>query len=199
MVERYLGQLANASGDESAERIIRELLASSVRRLHLLCVTLLRRNYPRLSRPPMNLEAGEMLSGVVERMMKALRKVRPSTVREFFALANQHMRWELNEFARRREEHAAELRESSVESPTEIGRESSRITPNTARMMDAIDALPLSGPGPGNDAGRRGGGAGSLSQNGAVPTGSNLAAAGWVAPRLQPQIPSEGDVGASRS
>jgi hypothetical protein len=36
----------------------------------------------------------ELLSSVVERLLKAMREVRPPTVRQFFALANQHMRWE---------------------------------------------------------------------------------------------------------
>jgi len=67
VVERYLSELAGLSGDDSAEPIIRALLSSSARRLHLLSATLLHRNYPRLSKPPMNLEAEEMLSGVVER------------------------------------------------------------------------------------------------------------------------------------
>ena len=38
---------------------------------------------------------------MIERLLKALRAARPQTVREFFALANQHMRWELNDLARR--------------------------------------------------------------------------------------------------
>jgi RNA polymerase sigma-70 factor (ECF subfamily) len=143
VVERYLSELAGVSGEESAEPIIRALLSSSVRRLHLLCATFLHRNYPRLAKPPMNLQTEEMLSGVVERMMKALRRVHPKTVREFFALANQHMRWELNEMARRldHEAHALELRESAVGSP-EIGQSSSQMSPNTARMMAAIEGLP---------------------------------------------------------
>jgi RNA polymerase sigma-70 factor (ECF subfamily) len=143
VVERYLNELAGLSGGDSAEPVIRALLSSSARRLHLLSAALLRRNYPRLSKPPMNLEAEEMLSGVVERMMKALRKVHPRTVREFFALANQHMRWELNEFARRldREAHAVELLESSVGPPV-IGENSSSISPNAARIMQAIEGLP---------------------------------------------------------
>src|SRR4051794_41611316 len=70
--------------------LFRSLLSSSARRLHLLSATLLHRSYPRLSKPPMNLEAEEMLSGVVERMMKALRKVHPRTVREFFARSEEH-------------------------------------------------------------------------------------------------------------
>ena len=31
----------------------------------------------------------------------ALRTTRPPTVRRFFALANQHLRWQLNDLARR--------------------------------------------------------------------------------------------------
>jgi RNA polymerase sigma-70 factor (ECF subfamily) len=144
VVERYLGELAGVSGDTSAEPIIRALLSSSVRRLYQLCATLLYRSYPRLSKPPMNLQADEMLSSVVERMIKALRGVRPKTVREFFALANQHMRWELNTLARRldSEVQAVELRESTVESPAAAGQDSSRITPNSARMLEAIESLP---------------------------------------------------------
>jgi len=42
-----------------------------------------------------------MLGGVVEGLLKAMRSIRPRTVREFFALANQHMRWQLNDLARR--------------------------------------------------------------------------------------------------
>jgi RNA polymerase sigma-70 factor (ECF subfamily) len=40
---------------------------------------------------------------VVERLLKALRAARPETVRQFFALAAQHMRWELDDLARRLE------------------------------------------------------------------------------------------------
>ncbi len=65
-------------------------------------------------RPPLNLESDELLGAVVERLLKALRVARPTTVREFFALANQHMRWELNDLARRLDEQPAmvELHES---------------------------------------------------------------------------------------
>ena len=54
-----------------------------------------------------------MLGGVVEGLLKAMRSVRPQTVRQFFALANQHMRWQLNDLARRLDEQpaAVELRE----------------------------------------------------------------------------------------
>ena len=97
-MQRYLDELA---GDSLAEPIVRSLLGRAVRRLHLLCATLLHRSYPRLTRPPCNVQADELLGAVEEWLLKALREVRPGTVRQLFALANQHMRWELNDLARR--------------------------------------------------------------------------------------------------
>src|SRR3954468_24007673 len=113
VVQRYLDELA---GDTAAEPVVRALLDGAVRRLHQLCATLLYRSYPRLTRPPLNLQADEMLGAVVERLLKARREARPATVREFFALAAQHMRWELNDMARRLdgEPSAVELREGLV-------------------------------------------------------------------------------------
>ena len=146
IVERYLTELAGVSGEDSAEPIVRALLSVSVRRLHMLGATLLYRRYRRLSEPPLNLESEEMLGGVVERMMKALRKVHPKTVRGFFALANKHMRWELNEFARKldHEAHAVELRESRIAYPAgaSTGQDSLPTSPNITRMMESIESLP---------------------------------------------------------
>jgi RNA polymerase sigma factor (sigma-70 family) len=142
VVQRYLDELAELGGDAAAEPVVRELLAGSVNRLQLLCGALLHRSYPRLTRPPLNLETEEMLGAVVERLMKALRGVRPQTVRQFFALANQHMRWELNDLARRLDEQAAavELRDSLVPAPQESS--ASQLSPNTRRMLQAIEGLP---------------------------------------------------------
>src|ERR1700739_2450521 len=115
-VQRYLDELA---GDAPAEPVVRALLDRAVRRLHQLCATLLYRSYPRLTRPPLNLQADEMLSAVVERLLKALREARPASVRQFFALAGQHMRWELNDIARRLDEQpaAVELADGAVPAP----------------------------------------------------------------------------------
>jgi RNA polymerase sigma-70 factor (ECF subfamily) len=98
VVQRYLDELA---GDSPAEPIVRASLDRAVRRLHLLCATLLHRSYPRLTRPPLNAQSDELLGAVAERLLKAPREARPRTVRQFFALANQHMRWELNDLAQR--------------------------------------------------------------------------------------------------
>jgi RNA polymerase sigma-70 factor (ECF subfamily) len=85
----------------AAEPIVRALLDRAVPRLHLLGATLLHRSYPRLTRPPWNVQADELLGAVEERPLNALREARPRTVRQLFALANQHMRWELNDLVRR--------------------------------------------------------------------------------------------------
>ena len=138
VVQRYLDELA---GDSPAEPIVRALLDRAVRRLHLLCATLLHRSYPRLTQPPLNVQADELLGAVAERLLKALREARPRTVRQFFALANQHMRWELNDLARRLDDQpaAVELREGLVPSPASSG---SGLTPDGRRMLQAIGELP---------------------------------------------------------
>jgi RNA polymerase sigma-70 factor (ECF subfamily) len=138
VVQRYLDQLA---GDSPAEPIVRALLDRAVRRLHLLCATLLYRSYPRLTQPPLNLQVDELLGAVAERLLKALREARPAHVRQFFALANQHMRWELNDLARRLDEQppAVELREGLLPAPASSG---SGLTPDGRRMLQAIGELP---------------------------------------------------------
>ena len=138
VVQRYLNELAR---DSPAEPIVRALLTQSVHRLHTLCTTLLHRSYPRLTRPPLNLQADELLGALTERLLKALREARPETVRQFFALANQHMRWELNDLARRLDEQPApvELHEGLVPAPDSSG---SGLTPNGRRMLEAIEGLP---------------------------------------------------------
>jgi RNA polymerase sigma factor (sigma-70 family) len=137
-VQLYLNALA---GDQPAEPIIRALLDRSVRRLQLLCGNLLHRAYRRLTLPPQNLQTDEMVSAVVERLLKAMRSVHPQTVRQFFALVNQHMRWELNDLARRLDERltAVELRDGLVPAPASSN---SILSPEGHRMLDAIDKLP---------------------------------------------------------
>src|ERR1043165_4789662 len=105
-IQGFLDELAGLRGDAPAEPVVRGLLGRAAGRLHQLCATLLYRSYPRLTRAPLNLQSEEMLSAVVERLMKALGAARPENVRHFFQIANQHMRWELNDLARRLDEQA---------------------------------------------------------------------------------------------
>jgi RNA polymerase sigma-70 factor (ECF subfamily) len=138
VVQRYLLAL---NGDQPAEPIVRALLDHSVRRLQLLCGNLLYREYRRLTQPPLNLQRDEMLSAVVERLLKAMRSTRPQTVRQFFALVNRHMRWELNDLARRLDHQpaAVEATEWLAAAPPSSG---SALTPDGRSMLEAIDSLP---------------------------------------------------------
>lgn len=145
-IQRYLDDLAEASGDSEAEPVIRELLAQSVDRLRVLCAHLLHRSYPRLTRGPLNLSSDEVLDAVVERMLKAMWQVRPATVRQFFALASQHMRWELNDLARRLDTRQTpmELRESwGVTAEAPCSDSTTPVpSPTLSRILSAIDDLP---------------------------------------------------------
>jgi RNA polymerase sigma-70 factor (ECF subfamily) len=138
-IQRYLDALP---GDQAAEPVIRDLLERAVGRLRLLCANLLHRSYPRLARPPVNLETDELLGGVVAGLLRALCEVRPQTVRQFFALACQHMRWQLNDLARRLDTRpaAAALPESCVAAPPEST--GSGLTPDGRRVLNAIEGLP---------------------------------------------------------
>ena len=137
-VQSYLDELAAGAPSET---VIRALLSRSAERLHLLCTTLLFQSYRRLTRPPVNLQADELLGAVVGRLLKAMREVRPQNVRQFFGLANRHMRWELNDMARRLDEQSAvlELQENAVAAPESSG---SVISAKARRMLEAIESLP---------------------------------------------------------
>ncbi len=139
IIQAYLDALP---GGEIAEPVIRQLLESAVGRLRLLCGRFLYKSYPRLARPPVNLEADELLGGVVAGLLTALRTTRPTTVRGFFAMANQHMRWQLNDLARRLDERpvAAELMESGVVAPP--ASTIAGLGPDARRMLDVIERLP---------------------------------------------------------
>jgi RNA polymerase sigma-70 factor (ECF subfamily) len=102
---------------------------------------MLRRQYPRLTHAPLALQDEEMLSLLVERMLKALRQSRPATVRDFFALANQHLRWELNEFARQidRRPSAAPLPDDVPATPPS---EATTSAASLTQILEAIERLP---------------------------------------------------------
>ena len=138
VVQRYLDALA---GDAPAEPIVRELLERAAYRLERLCAT---HAAPEL--PASDRAADESGDGGNARRRgggaaQGHASIRPRTVREFFALANQHMRWQLNDLARRLDEQpaAVELREGLVPAPASS---ESGITPDGRRILEAIDNLP---------------------------------------------------------
>jgi RNA polymerase sigma factor (sigma-70 family) len=141
-VQRFLDDLACSERDLPSGEIVRNLLARTVDRLHMICSRLLYKEYPRLTRGPLNMQPEELLGAVVERMIKAMRVVHPQTVRQFFALAHQHMRWELNDLARRLDERAATvgLSELAAQPPADPTTTSASI--EMRRILGAIESLP---------------------------------------------------------
>ena len=57
-----------------------------------------------MTQPQVSLLASELLGAVAEQLLKALCEARFRTVRQFFALANQHQRRQINDLARRLDE-----------------------------------------------------------------------------------------------
>jgi RNA polymerase sigma-70 factor (ECF subfamily) len=141
-----LDELAGVRGDAPAEPIVRDLLARSAERLQLLCGSLLHRSYPRLTHGPLNLNTDELLGGLVGRLIKAMREVRPGTVRQFFALANQHIRWELNDLARQLDyaQHPEQLQEGHAAPARSLDDPESRVEASATakQILDAIEELP---------------------------------------------------------
>jgi RNA polymerase sigma factor (sigma-70 family) len=142
-VQRCLNQMAQIPNYVDVQQIVRELLSVAAERLGTLCGLMLRRSYPRLARGPFNVDPDELLSAVVERMIKAMRIVRPTHCRQFFALANQHIRWELNELARDLESNMCKvpLSDTMVGTPSDHTVE---LSPRACHILKAINSLPES-------------------------------------------------------
>ncbi len=139
-IQRYLDELANLESDSPVEPVVSTLLARSAQRLHMLCASVLYRSYPRLTKPPFSIEAEDLLGAVAERMIKALRQARPQTVRQFFAMTNQHIRWEMNSIARRLDEQAKNVELNSALAPSQESS-GAELTPNARRILEAIENL----------------------------------------------------------
>ena len=77
---------------------------------------------------------------MVERLLKAIGDP-PETVRQFFALAGQHTRWELNDLARRLDEQPTAASCTTGWCPPRPAA-TRVLTPDVRRMLAAIDRLP---------------------------------------------------------
>jgi RNA polymerase sigma-70 factor (ECF subfamily) len=137
-VQRYLDELA---GDSPAEPIVRALLDRVVRRLNLLCATLLYRSDPRMTRPTLSAQVDELVGAVADRLHKAVLEARPESVRQFFALADEHIRSELNDLARRLDDQAAAVQLCKGNARSPVSSVSVPI-PDSRRILHAISELP---------------------------------------------------------
>src|SRR5205085_8885776 len=66
---------------------------------------------------------------------------RPTTVRQFFALAGQHTRWELNDLARRLDQQPRGVELADGLYP-DVPSANSGLSGDGRRMIEAIDGLP---------------------------------------------------------
>jgi RNA polymerase sigma factor (sigma-70 family) len=137
-IQHHLDKLGAESHDSESVRV---LLERSATRLSMLCGNLLHRRYPRLTHPPLNLSSDELLSVVVERLIKAMREAKPNGVRQYFALASQHMRWELNDLARRldSERHSVTMDEALIAA---FEPSDSQLSDLCKQIFAEIDGLP---------------------------------------------------------
>ena len=142
-LQHCLDRLAGATDDAIAREIVREVLSVAAERIQFLCGVTLDRHYPRLTKGPFNVQSDEVLSSVAERLIKAMRNVRPSHVRGFFALTMKHVRWELNGLTR--DLNAKRHERLAVDVIAQESDESDEpLSPLAHRIMDAINTLPQS-------------------------------------------------------
>jgi len=140
-VNHCLNRLTQEMDDANARQIVRELLSAAVDRIRRLCGSTLNRRYPRLVKGPFNVQPEEVLSAVVERLIKALRTLRPGTVREFYSLVTKHIRWELNGLARKLDGERHERLETDLvaHEPKDIDEQ---FSPLGRRILEVIARLP---------------------------------------------------------
>ena len=137
-VQRYINAL---DGDAPADPIIRACLDRAAGRLEMLCAGMLYSSYP--PPHPAAAESGPRRAARGRGRAPAQGPAHdppPNRARVFRTRQPAHA-WELNDLARRLDEHPAdvELREELVPSPPSSG---SVLSPDARRILVAIDALP---------------------------------------------------------
>jgi RNA polymerase sigma-70 factor (ECF subfamily) len=127
------------SGDIEARR---ELIDHAYERLRRLSAVILRKSFLRLKGSPALVETTEVANETAYRLYQALDEIRPTTVRDFFRLAAQRIRWLLLDLAREAD-HAGQ-RALDERMPAEEAETSSDSGPATtlAVLYRQIDLLP---------------------------------------------------------
>ena len=86
-------------GDQEARG---ELIDCAYERLRRLSAVILRKSFPRLKGSPSLVETTEVANESAYRLYEALAEIQPATVRDFFRLAAQRIRWLLLDWRKRR-------------------------------------------------------------------------------------------------
>jgi RNA polymerase sigma factor (TIGR02999 family) len=85
------------SGDAGARR---ELIDTAYERLRQLSAVILRKSFPRLKGVPVLVDTTDVANESAYRLYQALAEIQPETVRDFFRLAAQRIRWLLLDLAK---------------------------------------------------------------------------------------------------
>ena len=139
-IQGCLNRLADAADNSDTHQIVRELLSVAAGPILSLCGSTLNRRYPRLAKGPFNVEPDDLVGAVVERLIKAMRNVRPAQVNEFFALTMKHIRWELNGLVRELDAQRYEPLRSDV-TAREPEATDEQFSPLGQRILKAIRGL----------------------------------------------------------
>ena len=70
-----------------------ELIGRAYDRLRHLSAVILRRSFPRLKKAPVMVDTTDVANESAYRLYQALAEIHPATVRDFFRLAAQRIRW----------------------------------------------------------------------------------------------------------
>ena len=150
------GMAKLAMGDEQASRIQelidrvqrgdqearRELIDCAYERLRRLSAVILRRSFPRLKDAPALVNTTDVANESAYRLYQALGEIQPATVRDFFRLAAQRIRWLLLDLAResdRGERHGLDDRQLNESYSTSRQSEPPAVL---AELYQQIDGLP---------------------------------------------------------
>ena len=123
-------------GDEAVRMV---LIDRAYERLRQLSALILRKNFPRLKEAPTLVDTTDIAHESAYRLYHALAEIRPTTVRDFFRLAAQRIRWLLLDLAREAD-RAEPVDRQSVESYESAPRSDPPAV--LAALYEQIEGLP---------------------------------------------------------
>jgi RNA polymerase sigma factor (TIGR02999 family) len=137
VIQRLIDRMRQ--GDDEARR---ELIDQAYERLRRLSAVILRKDFPRLKGSPALVDTTDVANETAYRLYQALTEIRPATVRDFFRLAAQRIRWLLLDLARQ-SDHAGQ-RELDEREPVEGDEDASEAGPamTLAALYRQIELLP---------------------------------------------------------
>jgi RNA polymerase sigma factor (TIGR02999 family) len=124
-------------GDEAVRMV---LIDRAYERLRQLSALILRKNFPRLKEAPTLVDTTDVAHESAYRLYHALAEIRPTTVRDFFRLAAQRIRWLLLDLAREADRAERVGRRHSVESYDNTARSDPPAV--LAELYKQIEELP---------------------------------------------------------